>query len=181
MLKDKGWNAIGLEISESSVAFSRKIFDVELRNETFEEFIADNSEMKGKVDVISFIGLLEHVTNPMEHLNLAHDFLSKDGIVVYQGPNGASLSSQIQTVFPENVFRHMSPLEHIQLFTKESMHNMAKLSGFEPVGMWFHGMDIYELLNNLVLLNQDVADSLMYQSLFANMNEIQFVLEKRTE
>lgn len=179
VLKEKGWNAIGLEISDSSVAFSRKIFDIELLNQTFEEFIGNNSEMKGGVEVISFIGVLEHVTNPMELLNLAHDFLSEDGIVVYQGPNGTSLSSQIQTVFPENVFRHMSPLEHIQLFTKESMHKMAELSGFEPVGMWFHGMDIYELLNNLVLLNQDVADSGFYQSIIANMNELQFVLDRK--
>jgi len=179
VLSEKGWRAIGLEISETSVKFAREVFGVSLVTQTFEEYCSTHAELMGTVDVVSFIGLLEHVVNPTELLALAWQMLKSNGVVVIQVPNAHSVSSMIQIVFPENVFRHMSPVSHIMLFTEQSLIKALELTGFGVLALWFLGLDIYELLNNLVLVNSRVQDSALYHAFNENMNELQLVFDKR--
>ena len=179
VLTEKGWQAIGLEISETSVRFAQEVFHVSLVPHTFEDFCGAHPEMIGAVDVISFIGLIEHVVNPMQHLALARQMLKQGGVVMIQVPSANSVASMIQAVFPDNVFRHMSPVEHIMLFTKRSLITAVELAGFEPLALWFHGLDIYELLNNLILVNDRVQDSELYRTIHDNMNELQLVFDKQ--
>jgi len=179
VLTEKGWQAIGLEISETSVRFAQEVFQVSLVPQTFEEFCSAHPDMMGAVDVISFIGLIEHVVNPMEHLALAHRMLKQSGVVLIQVPNANSVATMVQAVFPENVFRHMSPVEHIMVFTQQSLITAVELAGFKPLALWFHGLDIYELLNNVILVNNRVEDSELYRTIHENMNELQLVFDRQ--
>ena len=177
--KEKGWDAVGLELSNSSVKFSKEIFGLNLVQKPFEKYTEEHPDLVSKVDVVSFIGVLEHTINPLELLRLAHDLLKINGHIMIQVPNADSLSSMIQSIFTENVFRHMSPVEHIMLFSQKSLIKALEINNFEPLAMWFHGMDVYELLNNLSMLNKKVDNSLLYKTFFSNMNELQYVFDKK--
>lgn len=179
VLMEKGWRAVGLEISETSVGFAKEDFGVSLLPLTFEEYSRGHPELSGTVDAVSFIGVLEHLVNPLENLALASKMLRPGGIVMIQVPNAISFGSMVQTVFPEHVFRHMIPVEHIMLFTEQSLMKALELTGFEPQAVWFHGMDIYELVINLVLLDPRVQESSLLKAFYENMNELQFVFDKR--
>jgi len=95
-----------------------------------------------------------------------------------QVPNANSVSSMIQTVFPEHVFRHMSPVSHIMLFAESSLARALAETGFEPVAFWFLGLDVYELVNTLVLLNERVQGSELQAALMRQMNGLQAVLDR---
>ncbi len=175
VLSEKGWNVDGVELSESSITFAEETFGVSLQQTTLEDFVAQNKETK--YDAVSFIGVLEHVVNPVEHLEMAASVLNNKGIIAIQVPNALSLTSYLQALFPQNVFRHMSPIEHIMLFSKNSLCKALGIIGFEPLAFWWHGMDIYELLNNMTLVNPKIHDSEFSKQIMDSMNGLQFVLD----
>ena len=177
--KERGWNSTGLELSETSVRFAKDVFDVDLVRKTMSEFVSDDPNLIGSFSVVSLIGVLEHVVDPVALLNDVHSVLQEGGMVLIQVPNANSLASMVQEVFPENVFRHMSPIEHIMLFTESSINYALKTTGFEPIAYWYHGLDIYELMTNLVLSNERVFDSRLYHTLLSAMNELQQVIDDR--
>jgi 2-polyprenyl-3-methyl-5-hydroxy-6-metoxy-1,4-benzoquinol methylase len=178
VLGEHGWQATGLELSATSIAFAREMFGIELIPWTLQAYAQAHPERRGAVDVVSFFAILEHVGHPLTLLRQAGELLKTSGSLVVQVPNANSISSMIQTVFPEHVFRHMSPVSHIMLFTEQSLTRALALTGFEPVAFWFLGLDIYELLNTMVLLNQRVQGSALQGALMARMNELQAVLDR---
>lgn len=174
-----GWKATGIELSTSSIAFGKQIFNANLEQKSLEQYMEAYPKITGKLKVVSMIGLLEHVTNPMALLNKAWKLLDKDGLIMVQVPSADSLTCMIQTLYPQNVFRHMNPVEHIMLFSRKSLITALEKIGFEPLALWFHGMDFYELLNNMVMNDKRVGDSNFYKCIYANMNELQFTLDKK--
>lgn len=178
---ERGYMSVGLELSETSVAFAKDVFNVDLLRKTMDEFLADNPDIAGSASMVSMIGLLEHVVAPIDLLHDANRILHPGGMVMIQVPNARSLTSMVQECFPENVFRHMSPIEHIMLFTEESLNRALDLTGFEAVAYWYHGLDIYELLTNLILSNQRVHASRLYGMILSAMNELQQVIDEREQ
>jgi len=142
-------------------------------NIAFENFAQSN---KTKYDVISFLGMLEHIINPLEYVKLALRILSKDGILLINVPNYESFSSKIQSLFPKLVMRHADPLSHIQLFTTDSLKKLASIVKCNILAFWYFGMDFYELLNILSLLDKKVASISLYKSLRENTNYFQYIL-----
>jgi 2-polyprenyl-3-methyl-5-hydroxy-6-metoxy-1,4-benzoquinol methylase len=178
VLAAHGWEATGLELSTTSVAFAREMFGVDLLPQTLHAYDLAHPERRGTLDVVSLLAILEHVPNPMGLLRCAAGLLKPGGGLVVQVPNANSVSSMVQTVFPEHVFRHMSPVSHIMLFTEQSLTRALTIAGFEPVAFWFLGLDVYELLNTLVLTNQRVQGSALQAALMQRMNELQAVLDR---
>jgi 2-polyprenyl-3-methyl-5-hydroxy-6-metoxy-1,4-benzoquinol methylase len=177
--QEKGWKATGLELSETSVAFAKEIFNVDLLRQTMEEYLRQHPDLVGSVDVVSLIGILEHVVDPMNLLHQANQILKPGGIVLVQVPNARSMATMVQEAFPQNVFRHMSPIEHIMVFTESSLSLAMKTGGFEPLAFWYHGLDFYELLTNLVLANPRIQGSRLYTMLMENLNELQQVVDNQ--
>jgi 2-polyprenyl-3-methyl-5-hydroxy-6-metoxy-1,4-benzoquinol methylase len=178
VLVERGWQATGLELSAHSVAFAREMFGIDLLPQTLQSFDEARRDRHDALDVVSFFAILEHVTDPLELLRVANRLLKPDGSLVVQVPNANSLSSMIQTVFPEHVFRHMSPVSHIMLFTESSLAWALAQTGFEPVAFWFLGLDVYELVNTLVLLKDRAEGSELQAALMAQMNGLQQVLDR---
>lgn len=179
VLLNKDWDAQGLEISESSVAFAKEAFGVSLRAQTFDAYVKEHGGHQNTFDVVSFIAILEHVPDPVRYLSMAHELLDKRGLVVVQEPNARSLSCMIQEVFSKHVFRHMVPTEHIMLFTEQSLTTALARTGFRPLAWWYHGLDMYELLTQLMLLNPRVKGSAFYEAWLSNLNELQLVFDER--
>lgn len=152
----KGYEAEGIEISESCLKFAKENFGIELKKEDFLKYSS-----KKKYDVITFWGVLEHLTNPREFIKKTASLLNPgQGMVIIQGPNFYSLSTAIQKNFADNVIRHLDPLSHIQIFTENSLVWLLLNFGFTPKAVWYFGMDIYELFTQLSNLNYDVIPKL---------------------
>lgn len=139
-----GYEATGVELSESSRKFAEEIWGFEMDGRNFED-VAD--DYKG-YDVVTFWGLLEHTPNPGEILETAGKILrgNNKGMVVSKVPRWNSLSSAIQSLVPESVIRHLDPMGHIMAFTDASAAELYYRNGFLPCTAWYYGMDIYETL-----------------------------------
>lgn len=178
VLVGHGWDATGLELSETSIAFAKEMFGVDLLPHTLQAYDGAYRDRRGTFDVVSLLALLEHVPDPLELLRCAAGLLQPAGRLMVQVPNARSVSSMVQTVFAEHVFRHMSPVSHIMLFTEQSLTRALAIAGFEPIAFWFLGLDVYELLNTLVLANPHVQGSALQATLMQHMNELQAVLDR---
>lgn len=153
--RDEGYMAVGIEPSLSGRKFASLELGVELVDANF---TLDWGEFRG-YDIVTFWGVLEHVTNPMIFLEVAKKVVSKKNLVVAEVPRWNCLSTTIQTIFPNSVVRHLDPLGHIQCFTDSSLATAFVESGYSPVAAWYFGMDAYEMMTQLNIqgaLGQDI-------------------------
>jgi 2-polyprenyl-3-methyl-5-hydroxy-6-metoxy-1,4-benzoquinol methylase len=175
VLIDKGVDVVGLELSERSCAFAYDQYGIRLLRKTLAEYASENTE---KFHVISMIGVLEHMSDPMDALRVARGLLYEGGILAVQVPNFESFSTRVQSAFPDQVIRHAEPVGHMMLFTPRSLERALVLSRFEPQGIWFFGMDFHELLFHLSL--QDVAfrQHPIRQQLYDHLNDLQAIIDR---
>jgi 2-polyprenyl-3-methyl-5-hydroxy-6-metoxy-1,4-benzoquinol methylase len=138
-----GITADGIEISSYGRDFCKENFDITLYDTDFTESYEDFFNY----DVITFWGVIEHVTDPIAMLKSAQKITSgRETLVLAEVPRWESLSTAIQTVTPETIIRHLDPLTHINFFTEESLATAFVKSGLNISSAWYFGMDIYELI-----------------------------------
>ena len=178
---DNGWKDVyGLEVSDAAVDKLKKKFNFPDNDKHFKNAsILTSGFPDNFFDVVTYWSVLEHVVDPVGLMSQAHRLLNPGGMVMIQVPNARSLATMVQEVFPQQVFRHMSPIEHIMVFTESSLNVALDRTGFEPFAYWYHGLDFYELVTNLVLANANVQDSRLYGALMENLNELQQVIDNR--
>jgi 2-polyprenyl-3-methyl-5-hydroxy-6-metoxy-1,4-benzoquinol methylase len=172
--RSEGIDCNGLEISKSAREHAQKYYKIKLSDEPLEEFATKNKE---KWDVISFIGVLEHMTNPVKALRTANGFLKKNGIVAIEVPNFDCLSTYFQklTQVPD---RHLLPYAHIMVFSQKSAEFMLRSNGFEPISIWYWGMDMIELLKYMKLHDKNFESSELCKILSEKLNEMQLIFDR---
>jgi ADP-heptose:LPS heptosyltransferase/SAM-dependent methyltransferase len=79
----------------------------------------------GMFDAIAMTDLLEHVTNPLETLRIAHRLLKPDGALLLTTPNNRSLSRKLM-----GVTWTRDKLEHLFYLNPRSMDFIARAVGF---------------------------------------------------
>ena len=77
-------------------------------------------------DVITMWHLIEHLLNPIEFIEHSYRLLSPGGWLIIETPVIGSISNS----FGEN-WRYFMPIEHINLFTQNSLFNKCVDSGFK--------------------------------------------------
>jgi 2-polyprenyl-3-methyl-5-hydroxy-6-metoxy-1,4-benzoquinol methylase len=144
--KSLGVTAMGVELSKVGRDFCKENFGFELIDKDF----VDEWRLFRDYEVITFLGVIEHVPHPVKMLNAASMIFSgKKGLVVAEVPRWDCLSTSVQSVFPNSVVRHLEPFGHINCFTDSSLATTFKASNFDIVGAWYFGMDAYELTTQL--------------------------------
>lgn len=147
-----GIPTVGAELSKTGRNFCKENFGFELVNENFME---KWNTFKG-YEVITFWGVIEHVSYPLEMLNVASKvFSGKEGLVIAEVPRWGCFSSAVQSVFSNSIVRHLDPLGHINCFTDSSLATAFKESNFDIVAAWYFGMDAYELVTQMSYLLKD--------------------------
>lgn len=172
-----GFDADGLEISESSIDFAKRIYKIELSNRT----LAETLEREGEAayDVVSFFGVLEHVSDPRSLVKLAKKLLAPGGILVAEVPNADSVSSLSDFLYGEQVVRHMYPPFHIMAFTEKSMTRLARAAGFKPEAVWYFGLDFYNLFVHWGMQSKRLFSSPLADFLLTHANEFQRVIDEK--
>lgn len=82
VMKERGWEVDGIEISKDAVLLSKQINDIDLFCGTMEEFTSNE-----KFDVICMYQTLEHVPNPEIIIRKSYEMLNKNGIILIEVPN----------------------------------------------------------------------------------------------
>ncbi len=167
-----GLKSEGVEVSHASRNFCREQFGFELDGC---DITKDWEKYRG-YDVITFWGVIEHVTVPGDLMSAAYNILKNNkGLVVCEIPHWNCMSTVLQTAFPQEVNRHLEPMGHINCFTETSAITVYEQNGFAPVAAWYYGMDVYELITHL--LHQTKDDRLA--ALIAGfLNEAQYIFDR---
>ena len=130
ILKDQGADVYGLELQDEAV----QIANESLNGRVFKADLLKNDFPQIEYDIITMLGLIEHVIDPLELINRAVSLLSKDGIIMIQTPNSSSLLANV-------LGKHWppyAPIEHIHLFSKKSIKNVLQQNGFKKIEFFPH-------------------------------------------
>jgi 2-polyprenyl-3-methyl-5-hydroxy-6-metoxy-1,4-benzoquinol methylase len=148
--RDAGLRAEGVEISAPSRQFAHDHFGIDLIDQDFTTDVDLDQP-----DVITFWGVIEHVTLPSSLVEAAARRIGKEGLVVANVPRWNCLDTGTQSVFNDSVVRHLDPLGHINCFSDNSLAHLFSRFGFDPVAVWYFGMDAYETLMQCGLRSED--------------------------
>jgi SAM-dependent methyltransferase len=76
-----GWHVAGVDPDQRAIEFGRKRFGFNLQSKGAEELVIKNASL----DLIIITGSLEHVNDPNRVLQLCHNALRVDGLIVVEG------------------------------------------------------------------------------------------------
>jgi 2-polyprenyl-3-methyl-5-hydroxy-6-metoxy-1,4-benzoquinol methylase len=123
--KAKAYDTYGVEFSDYSANLAKNKFgNKNIFKGTLEQCDFEN----GTFDIIAMSDLIEHVRNPIETLNKAHQLLNTNGIIMIMTPDTGSLSYKLM----KQKWTHYK-LEHFYYFNKEALQQVALQSGFELI------------------------------------------------
>lgn len=122
ILQEKGADVYGLELQKDAVKIAQK----KMPGKIFMSDVMNDPMPRIKFDVVSMLGLIEHVTNPIKLLEKVSLLLKDGGIILVQTPNSGSLLARIMRQY----WPPYEPVEHIHLFSETSIRKALSKSGF---------------------------------------------------
>jgi SAM-dependent methyltransferase len=140
-------NARGYEVSESQASYGNSL----LKSNKITPFnINEAGSISSKLDceIISFIGVLEHMKSP-------HDVfkgIAKNKAIkyIYLSVPLYSFSVFVEMAFQNVMARQLSG-GHTHLFTKESLTYLANEYDFEIAAQWWFGTDIMDMFRSIIV------------------------------
>jgi SAM-dependent methyltransferase len=121
LLKDKGLNAVGLELNEKAAQFGREQFDVEIISDP-----AYKLTNRGPFDVVSLFNVFEHLVDPISVLSQIRNLTSRNGLLVLELP----YIFTPQAALFRGRWHHYYP-EHFWFYDKKSISMLLAKHGFE--------------------------------------------------
>lgn len=150
LLKDKGWEVTGIEISTKASDIAKKK-GIRIINQKFEKI-----EVSEKFDLIIFNHTLEHLENPIETLKKAKKLLLPKGYLYIDLPNFGGVSAKLLKIR----WPLLLPEEHLWHFSEASLKLLLENLDFKIVyvnkssGIWDYGNLYKGLANSLVTLKK---------------------------
>jgi SAM-dependent methyltransferase len=174
--RSKGFLAQGIELSPTLAEIARRTHQIPVFEGTLLEYADRNPTARH--DVVTFIGILDLLPEPAPYLEAASRIAREGGLLAVSVPHWTSLSAAVQKAYPDATIRFAYP-NAFHLFTERSLTEAVRRHGFEPLGVWFYGMDMYELINNLALDSVRFRHSEARTILVELVNELQAVIDAR--
>lgn len=134
LLRQAGFEAMGLELSPWVIDFARRTFAVAVARGPLE----DQDFEPGSFDLIVALDVLEHLPDPAATLGRAVELLTEDGLLLVQTPCRPAGRSHRQLAADGDRFLEMMlPDEHLYLFSREGVSELCRRLGdphlrFEP-------------------------------------------------
>jgi len=123
MQERKDADVYGLELQADAVAIANQ----RLAGRVFKtDIFAENFPAKD-FDIITLLGIVEHVVDPVGLLKRSSQFLKPGGLLLIQTPNSGSFLARLLGKW----WLPYAPVEHIHLFTKKSFRLALGELGFK--------------------------------------------------
>jgi len=173
--KSRGFAGQGIELSSTLAEIARRAHGIPVFEGTLLEYVEGNRTTR--FDVVTFVGVLDLLATPSRYLEAASRLTREGGLLAVNVPHYNSLSAAIQKSYADTTTRFAFP-NAFHLFTERSLTEAVARQGFEPLGVWFYGMDVYELINNLSLESVRFRHSEARNILISLVNELQGVVDE---
>jgi 2-polyprenyl-3-methyl-5-hydroxy-6-metoxy-1,4-benzoquinol methylase len=126
-----GWQAVGTETSEVSLAYASKFTSARLFRGELADFPLDAA-----YDALSFWDVLEHLPDPRGELGRAYALLKPGGIIAISLPNVAGLKARLLGTR----WRYYKPsMGHISHFSPHTLRRLLEQAGFRVSRISTHG------------------------------------------
>jgi len=176
IVKALGVKSYGTELSEARVKHAEAIG---IKTVTWDDLPKHNYHF------INTEQVFEHLADPLETLIYLEKALRPDGLLKIHVPNGKDIKRRLKVgdwkapKDSKNSLNPVSPLEHINCFTNNTIIRMADITGFEPykfpLGLQysyaFQGRSLERVLKNVLRP--------LYRNLFKKANYV-FLKKKKT-
>jgi SAM-dependent methyltransferase len=127
-----GWRVKGVEPSQKASRYSQQELGLDVDNIFLNE---DTAPALGQFDVVHMGEVLEHLTDPVGMLKIAHDLISPGGLLTLIVPNDFN---PLQMILRDHVGMQpwwVAPPHHLNYFSHESLRKLVERVGFELVHM----------------------------------------------
>jgi hypothetical protein len=134
-------NITGTEVSKTQVDYGNQMIGEDILN-THSMEDTHNILSKTKSNLVSMIGVLEHLQSPRKALKCLQE--NKNVEYLYISVPTFSLSVYLE-IFADNIFHRQLSGGHTHLYTEESLSHLSQEFGFKIVSEWWFGTDIVDL------------------------------------
>lgn len=148
-------NVSGTEVSKIQVQFANAM----LGDNLLSVHELDNTIeilRETKFQVVSMIGVLEHLQHPREVLQQLQN--NKNIKYIYISVPLFSLSVYLEILSP-NVFHRQLHGGHTHLYTEDSLSHMCEEFGFKSIAEWWFGTDVVDLYRNIFVTLEQTKSS----------------------
>ena len=171
-------NAQGVEVSPKLVEIAKKHCPLDISAISADSICQEIVECDS--NVVSMIGVLEHVKNPMQVL----ESINKNETIkyIYLSLPLFSFSVFIENAFSDVAQRHLWG-GHTHLFSRDSINYICNVFSFSIASEWIFGTDIPDLIRSINVQSYKNGTSEKMLDLFdsemtAILDEMQLVLDK---
>lgn len=170
---------IGYDVSKTQVALANKMLGKEiLKLHNLKDINQIISNINA--DVVSLIGVLEHMQYPAEFLKSVKR--NKKIKYLYISVPTFSLSVFFEMVFPKIMQRQLSG-DHTHLYTKESLDWLIKNYKFKKIKAWWFGSDMMDLYRNMALTlfnnqNTNKVSEVWEKNFLKCLDNLQLIIDK---
>jgi len=129
-------------------------------------------------DILSLIGVLEHVMDPISVLD---SFSRNNSTYLYLQVPLFSLSALMESIHSD-VFPRQLNAGHTHLYTENSINYLCDYFNFEIIGEWWFGTDMVDFFRHLYVkldVEQDTKRDLLNKLFMQSLDELQNVLDKK--
>jgi 2-polyprenyl-3-methyl-5-hydroxy-6-metoxy-1,4-benzoquinol methylase len=137
--KQKGWQSEGTEIGTETVEFCRK-----KRHIVYEGSI-ENIKFGEEYDLIASFEVIEHLIDPISHLQRLYDILRPGGVLYVTTPNFNAITRHLL----KSEWTVITYPEHLSYFSAHTLDSALKRVGFKKLYMKADGISVDRLRNSL--------------------------------
>lgn len=172
-----GIKCIGLESDKAECDFTKKL-NLDVRNKFIDTKQEDKeiTSLLHEADIVSFFNVLEHIEEPLEYINYLYESMKIGAIMVIEVPKHPSLGSFANLTSKNNVYRHIVPPVHLQIFSEKSLEIMLK-DKFDILATWEFGQGFMDVINNAMILSGTNSCDI-YHKVVEVQNEVQQSIDK---
>ncbi len=150
--REMGLEPFGIEKNPQMRDWCKEVFNIDLATSA-DELAGD------EYDIVCSFNVIEHFFQPRDLISIYKDFMHQTSMAVIETPRFNSLSTEVQSLYPDQVRSIVVPYVHNHLFTDASLATLLHLCGLKPGHVWYFGQDTIDAL--LQIFNHcDAGDNL---------------------
>jgi len=127
LMADRGWEALGLEISRPAVTYARETLGVEVLDRPLEEARLP----RGSFDAVTAFYVVEHLPDPLAACRAMRALLKPGGVLVLRWPHSAPLVKWLAAFRLDLGLMHAP--SHLWQFSPATMQTLLARAGFTGV------------------------------------------------